>query len=587
MKNLINLLLFSFTLIGLSEVHHWWLLNDGILVHSIFQGSRIEIDPKLLFAERRSKIAINPSDASCWVTNSFQGQVTKYNVDNKKPLILKGFAAPTSLALSSDKIWAIDSALNRIVTASLDGKIIKTIPIQSAKSMVVLDGDQWVLTWRGLQKLTDDGLSPAILTKVTHVTTANQHIWCLDQKGLIYTFRSQVNLNRAKFSIPDAVDIVSTDDGGAWLLRHEMVIRLTDQLIPVGEITGVKNPKRLIRQPTDHSVWLIDTESDRSVRLPRLNDPSDVKLIAAIGWNQVRNTKRVKTIIATDLKWNLFSRNNKREQSSIAQSTEDSKVKIRTETNPPTVKARLLLSKPIASKTKDLEPIAVPISPNETFDHVPVFPNGGLVSVELYNSLSQKRIQNTGQMLGRRFIWNFEGETYTLLVGLSLDVYNTYSNRDRLKWIEMVVEGSGIGQPIAEKLNQVAQENNWSRERLANFVISFVQSLPYTADDVATGYDEFKMYAFETLVAGGGDCEDTVILAASLLRSLSYDLILLNPKGHLALGVSGQFSGAHYEYNNLQYFYSETTGKGWEIGNIPEAYRSIPVKLYQVPLLTP
>ena len=106
-------------------------------------------------------------------------------------------------------------------------------------------------------------------------------------------------------------------------------------------------------------------------------------------------------------------------------------------------------------------------------------------------------------------------------------------------------------QPIAEKLNQVAQENNWSRERLANFVISFVQSLPYTADDVATGYDEFKMYAFETLVAGGGDCEDTVILAASLLRSLSYDLILLNPKGHLALGVSGQFSGAHYEYNDL------------------------------------
>ena len=373
MKNLINLLLFSFTLIGLSEVHHWWLLNDGILVHSIFQGSHIEIDPKLLFAERRSKIAINPSDSSCWVTNSFQGQVTKYNVDNKNPLILKGFAAPTSLTLSSDKIWAIDSALNRIVTASLDGKIIKTIPIQSAKSMVVLDGDQWVLTWRGLQKITDDGLSPAILTKVTHVTAANQHIWCLDQNGLIYTFRSQVDLNRAKFSIPDAVDIVSTDDGGAWLLRHEMVIRLTDQLIPVGEITGVKNPKRLIRQPTDHSVWLIDTESDRSVRLPQLNDPSDVKLIAAIGWNQVRNTKRVKTIIATDLKWNLFSRNNKREKPSIAQSTEDSKAKIRTETNPPTAKTRLLLSKPIASKTKDLKPIAVPISPNETFDHVPVF----------------------------------------------------------------------------------------------------------------------------------------------------------------------------------------------------------------------
>ena len=587
MRNFINFLLFSFSLTGFSEVHHWWLLNDGTLVHSIFQGKRVEIDPKLLFAERRSKIAINPSDASCWVTNSFQGQVTNYTVDNKKPLILKGFAAPTSLTLSNNKIWVVDSALNRIVTASLDGKIIKTIPIQSAKSVAVLGSDQWVLTWRGLQKLTDDGLSPAVLTKVTHLTTNNQQIWCLDQKGLIYTFRNRVDLSRAKFSIPDAVDIVSTDDGGAWLLRHDMVIRLTDKLIPIGEITGVKKPKKLIRQPTDHSVWLIDTEFDRSVRLPRLNNLSNVKLIAAIGWNQVRKTKQVKTVIATDLKWNLFSRNNKKEQRSIVQSTDNSKVKISTETNSPTINTRLLPSKPITSKTKDLKPIAVPISPDETFDHVPVFPNGGLVSVELYNSLSQKRIQNTDQMLGRRFIWNFEGEAYTLLVGLSLDVYNTYSNRDRLKWVEMVVEGSGIGQPIAEKLNQVAQENNWSRERLANFVISFVQSLPYTADDVATGYDEFKMYAFETLVAGGGDCEDTVILAAGLLRSLNYDLILLNPKGHLALGVSGQFSGAHYEYNDLRYFYSETTGKGWEIGNIPEAYRSIPVKLYQVPLLTP
>ena len=86
--------------------------------------------------------------------------------DNKKPLILKGFAAPTSLTLSNNKIWVVDSALNRIVTASLDGKIIKTIPIQSAKSVAILGSDQWVLTWRGLQKFTDDGLSPAVLTKL-------------------------------------------------------------------------------------------------------------------------------------------------------------------------------------------------------------------------------------------------------------------------------------------------------------------------------------------------------------------------------------------------------------------------------------
>jgi len=81
------------------------------------------------------------------------------------------------------------------------------------------------------------------------------------------------------------------------------------------------------------------------------------------------------------------------------------------------------------------------------------FTNGGVVFIELYTNLSQKRIQNTNQMLGRRFIWNFEGLSYSLLVRLSLEAYNTYSNRDRLRWAQMIVEGANVGQPIAQKLN--------------------------------------------------------------------------------------------------------------------------------------
>jgi len=89
------------------------------------------------------------------------------------------------------------------------------------------------------------------------------------------------------------------------------------------------------------------------------------------------------------------------------------------------------------------------------------------------------------------------------------------------------------------------------------------------------------MYAFETLVAGGGDSENTVMLASSLLRPLGYDLMLINPKGHLVLGDYGQFSGAHYEHN------SETTEKGWKIGDIPDQYQFVPVKLHQVPSIKP
>ena len=201
--------------------------------------------------------------------------------------------------------------------------------------------------------------------------------------------------------------------------------------------------------------------------------------------------------------------------------------------------------------------------------------------------LSQKRILNTDQMLGRRFIWNFEDQSYTLLLGLSVEAYNLYSNLDRTHtpWKQMVVEGTSLGTKIGQPMAGVANRNNWDRQELANFVLSMVQSLPYTADDVATGYDEFKMYPFETLVAGGGDCEDTVMLAASILTALDYDLLLLNPEGHLALGVAGDFKGDYYTHDNQRYFYSETTGQGWRIGQLPDQFKSVPVVLHEVPQL--
>jgi hypothetical protein len=229
------------------------------------------------------------------------------------------------------------------------------------------------------------------------------------------------------------------------------------------------------------------------------------------------------------------------------------------------------------------QPTVVKLSPDETFDSVPKFPKGGITSVRLFDQLSQQRIKSTEQTLGRRFVWNFGEDTYTFLFGFSIEAYNTYSNRERGKWVQMVVEGEAVAREIAQPIRKLAQKKGWSREQLANFVLSFAQSLPYTADDVATGYDEFKMYAFETLVAGGGDCEDTVILAASLLRVLGYDVMLLNPKGHLAFGIVGDFSGAYFEHDGKRYFYGETTGTGWRLGDIPEIYQNVLVTLYEVP----
>jgi len=242
-------------------------------------------------------------------------------------------------------------------------------------------------------------------------------------------------------------------------------------------------------------------------------------------------------------------------------------------------------SKPTPQETP--KPTVVPAPPTSTLlSEPPKFENGGVMLVELHEGLSSKRVLNVPQAMGRRYVWNFEDETYTLLLGLSVEAYNSYTNRARATWVEMLAEGVHTAKPIAEEFRKLADKKGWTVEQTANFTFAFVQCLPYTADDVATGADEFPYYAFETLVAGGGDCEDTTILSGSILLVLGYDVLALNPEGHLALGINGDFHGYYFEHNKRRYYYSETTGTGWKIGEIPEIYQDVPVILYEIPKQT-
>ena len=88
---------------------------------------------------------------------------------------------------------------------------------------------------------------------------------------------------------------------------------------------------------------------------------------------------------------------------------------------------------------------------------------------------------------------------------------------------------------------------------------------------MSTGYDEFRRYPIETLIDGGGDCEDTTILVAALLRGLGEKPVLIFTPGHIALGISGNFSGASVTYNGTEYYYCETTGTGWTVGDLPSS----------------
>lgn len=107
-------------------------------------------------------------------------------------------------------------------------------------------------------------------------------------------------------------------------------------------------------------------------------------------------------------------------------------------------------------------------------------------------------------------------------------------------------------------------------------VIAFVQSLPYIKDTDSTIYDEYPRYPIETLVNNGGDCEDTAILAAAMLNEMGYGVVLINPPGHMAVGVKcNSCSGTYYTYDGEKYYYIETTGNNWDIGEVPTEYRNV------------
>ena len=199
-----------------------------------------------------------------------------------------------------------------------------------------------------------------------------------------------------------------------------------------------------------------------------------------------------------------------------------------------------------------------------------VFAENALSSVQIVEGITQHRPPNTRQTIGRRYVWNFQGKHYTVLMTIDLERYNSYSGKERYDIPKLVEEGrTTIGNLTREFQRIFKQNRSWKRQDRVDFVLSFVQSLPYTLDDVTTGFDEFRRYAIETLIEGGGDCEDTTILVAAILQGLGEETALIFTPGHIALGVSGDYTGGSLTYNGIKYFYCETTGTGWTVGKLP------------------
>lgn len=194
--------------------------------------------------------------------------------------------------------------------------------------------------------------------------------------------------------------------------------------------------------------------------------------------------------------------------------------------------------------------------------------------------------------LARRYEWNALGGEWWLELNISSAIADYYENRyGRNPNFDAYVSDPFGDQYITEVvrvLGDLEERQDLSKPEVVNLAVAFVQSMNYTKDSVSSPFDQYTYYPVETLVQRGGDCEDSAILLAAILRELGYGCVLLGlydaEPAHMALGVKGEPSipGTYYTYNDDRYYFVETTGEGWQIGEMPELEGSTSAEIINI-----
>lgn len=240
----------------------------------------------------------------------------------------------------------------------------------------------------------------------------------------------------------------------------------------------------------------------------------------------------------------------------------------------------------------------VQVSPSDLFEN----PTLDTTTTESVYTLSQPLVENTTYSwrvrtsddgrwspwsgTGRFFLgveafnvgyeWLYGGQVWSMTATINGTDYYPLHEQDRsFNYSSYVDDDDAVLATIAEDLRSTALLNGHDP---VQFILSFVQGIPYTSDETTAGQMEYPRYPLETLVDGGGDCEDKVALFASLIRSLAMenDVIMLKytspgVSGHMAAGISGDvYEGRSYTYEGSVYYYCETTALGWGIGQFPQ-----------------
>jgi hypothetical protein len=189
------------------------------------------------------------------------------------------------------------------------------------------------------------------------------------------------------------------------------------------------------------------------------------------------------------------------------------------------------------------------------------------------------RASASSDVFHRTYNWYFDGQTYMLDYAFPWKSYHFYQEKQRVFHNYAVYSYENpvysFLPDFVHQLYCMAEERGFSRDKTLRFVISFVQQLEYQPEN-----GEYPKFPIETLAERGGDCEDTSILLAAMLRELGHTTVLINPPGHMAVAVACKnCQGTAYSQDGQRFYYVETTAVGYDIGDVPEDYKTTTDKI--------
>jgi hypothetical protein len=187
---------------------------------------------------------------------------------------------------------------------------------------------------------------------------------------------------------------------------------------------------------------------------------------------------------------------------------------------------------------------------------------------------------DTTLTIDQTYTWYSNGHEATVRLRIPDDLYEYYKGQshqpqsvDEYKRYTITEEDRVYLHDLIGMLKDAGENKHLAARNDYRNAVSFVQSIRYEKDlDPVTKQEtEYWKYPLETLADGSGDCEDTAILTAAILKEMGYDVALVLLPEHAAVAVAcDNCNGYYYPLDGKRYYFLETTGAGYSLGTMDE-----------------